>query len=161
MLSKNEETWAKRKCRANAARRIAYALKHRDARLSRLRQREERLAAERAQAERISEARLKQQKSPAQVRRDYRGAARKMLALLKKGPCSDCGNYYPPEAMDFDHRDPELKLVAVSKAIKLGINRLVEEAAKCDLVCSNCHRVRTARRRDGLPAVLPPPEYHI
>lgn len=29
------------------------------------------------------------------------------------------------------------------------VNKLKEEIAKCDLVCSNCHRDRTHRRRNS------------
>ena len=35
---------------------------------------------------------------------------RRVLILeLKSKPCLDCGNVFPPECMDFDHRDPEEK----------------------------------------------------
>lgn len=43
---------------------------------------------------------------------------------------------------DFDHRDPSMKDSNVSKT---QISKLVEEMAKCDLLCANCHRLKTAR----------------
>jgi hypothetical protein len=50
--------------------------------------------------------------------------------------------------MDFDHRDPTAKAYAVARMIgRAGTARILEEVAKCDIVCTNCHRVRTYDRR--------------
>ena len=69
---------------------------------------------------------------------------------LKDRPCMDCGNSYPSCCMDFDHRDAINKLIDVSDAVceNWPMTRVIAEIAKCDLVCSNCHRIRT---RDGRP----------
>jgi hypothetical protein len=90
-------------------------------------------------------------------------ARRQMTINSKRGkPCHDCGGVFHPDAMDFDHRDPSTKVANISELQVLGRRRkLAAEMAKCDLVCSNCHRVRTARRRAGLPATLPEPEFFI
>jgi hypothetical protein len=51
--------------------------------------------------------------------------------------------------MDFDHRDSETKTGNVSNMVKrynAGLARLLDEIAKCDVVCSNCHRLRTHAR---------------
>lgn len=47
--------------------------------------------------------------------------------------------------MDFDHRDPAEKSFNISTAIPSGkgYERVLVEAAKCDIVCANCHRERT------------------
>jgi hypothetical protein len=69
------------------------------------------------------------------------------LRELKSGPCKDCGVQYPYYVMDFDHREDEVKLGLVSKMINSGSKTAaLEEIAKCDLVCSNCHRERTYQR---------------
>lgn len=78
----------------------------------------------------------------------------------------DCGQRFHPAAMDFDHRPGEGKLYTIStmKSTARAAGLLEAELAKCDLVCSNCHRVRTYDRslvRDrpssGLdPDALPP-----
>lgn len=60
-------------------------------------------------------------------------------------PCADCGNSYHPVAMDFDHRPGEVKTKDVAKIFTFAA--VMAEMAKCDLVCSNCHRVRTWKRR--------------
>ena len=47
--------------------------------------------------------------------------------------------------MDFDHIRGK-KLHNVAWLVNVSERRLLEEIAKCDLVCANCHRIRTARR---------------
>src|SRR5690349_12006022 len=62
---------------------------------------------------------------------------------LKNKPCMDCGKFYPPYVMDFDHVRGEKKfdLSRLSgKAVTL------KEITKCELVCANCHRIRTHLR---------------
>lgn len=70
---------------------------------------------------------------------------REHIRLSKAGPCMDCGNSFPPFVMDYDHRDPSAKSMSLADAPKSGWSnkRLEEEIAKCDLVCANCHRIRT------------------
>ena len=51
---------------------------------------------------------------------------------------------FPVYVMDFDHRDPDDKEALISHLVNaLSLRRLVAEMAKCDVVCSNCHRIRT------------------
>jgi hypothetical protein len=70
-----------------------------------------------------------------------------MIRDAKNKPCMDCGLSYPYYVMDFDHRDDEIKLYNVAEMARRGsIQKLEEEIAKCDVVCSNCHRERTFRR---------------
>ena len=68
-----------------------------------------------------------------------------ILRIVKSQPCVDCGKTYPTAVMDFDHRDPADKQCCVSRlmARPSSVTRLIREMAKCDLVCSNCHRIRT------------------
>lgn len=47
--------------------------------------------------------------------------------------------------MDLDHRDPLQKRFELSKQKTCSEKRLLEEIAKCDVVCANCHRERTIR----------------
>lgn len=65
---------------------------------------------------------------------------------LKQKPCMDCGVYYPHYVMDFDHREPSKKLDSINRMINLhsySKKKISKEIGKCDLVCSNCHRIRT------------------
>jgi hypothetical protein len=66
---------------------------------------------------------------------------------LKDVPCADCGRRYPPFVMDFDHRNGEDKTGNISAmAPRWSWSKIAAEVAKCDVVCANCHRMRTARR---------------
>lgn len=65
--------------------------------------------------------------------------------LKAETPCSDCGISYPPYVMDFDHIGDD-KVMAVSKIVQYSRERLIAEIAKCEVVCSNCHRIRTHLR---------------
>lgn len=64
---------------------------------------------------------------------------------LAKG-CMDCGYATHPAALQFDHRPGEVKLFNIGLSITRGREALWAEIAKCDVVCSNCHAVRTAER---------------
>ena len=63
-------------------------------------------------------------------------------------PCADCGGSFPTCAMDFDHRPGETKFMMVTSLVRQHhpISRVIEEMAKCDVVCANCHRIRTRQR---------------
>ena len=70
------------------------------------------------------------------------------IVALKNAPCTDCGQKYPPEAMDFDHvRGRKKKDLAKMVVDMASIEAIKEEIAKCELVCAVCHRIRTANRR--------------
>jgi hypothetical protein len=64
----------------------------------------------------------------------------------KDRPCMDCGVKYPPCVMDFDHVRG-LKVSCLGWMWDAARDKVISEIAKCDLVCSNCHRLRTAVRR--------------
>ncbi len=73
----------------------------------------------------------------------------KEVDKLKDVPCLDCRRTFPPYVMDFDHRPNEEKLFTVSEGIarNVSMRRIMSEIEKCDIVCSNCHRIRTYQRR--------------
>ncbi len=79
--------------------------------------------------------------------KEKRKALRAKVENLKRGwPCEDCREVFDPICMDFDHRPGETKIGSVSSMIWAGEDRVMLEIAKCDLVCSNCHRIRTRDR---------------
>lgn len=78
--------------------------------------------------------------------RQYREARAKFNAL-KDGPCSDCDVRYPPYVMQWDHRDSSQKEFTIGQSTRVAWRRVLAEVAKCDLVCANCHAVRTHERR--------------
>ena len=67
----------------------------------------------------------------------------KRLQAAKNSPCIDCGHQFPPECMDFDHVRGK-KLYKISDIGSLADVKFYAEVAKCEVVCSNCHRIRTA-----------------
>jgi len=61
---------------------------------------------------------------------------------LSKG-CKDCDYKKHHAALDFDHvRGVKLLTVCLAKSI----TQAKKEIKKCDVVCSNCHRIRTYKR---------------
>jgi hypothetical protein len=70
--------------------------------------------------------------------------------LKKDIPCKDCGQIFHPVCMDFDHvRGEKIKGVGLMKNLKR--ERMLKEIEKCELVCANCHRVRTHTRNGAIP----------
>lgn len=66
---------------------------------------------------------------------------------LKKNPCIDCGVQYPCCAMEFDHVRGDKKFnISIAPRKKYSLDRIREEIDKCELVCANCHAVRTKNR---------------
>jgi hypothetical protein len=61
---------------------------------------------------------------------------------LNKG-CECCGYNLFPEALDFDHIDPMQKHCAVGTMCLHSKEFIDKEIAKCRVLCSNCHRVKT------------------
>lgn len=72
---------------------------------------------------------------------------------LKKKACTDCKTCYDPFVMDFDHRDSKDKCYNISFMVSKRMPEalILAELEKCDLVCSNCHRLRTLSRRSLKP----------
>lgn len=83
-----------------------------------------------------------------EYRRERARSQAELLDELRDTPCMDCGARFPPYVMQFDHRDPTTKTQLVSKMIgRAGTARILNEVARCDIVCTNCHRDRTYKRR--------------
>lgn len=83
----------------------------------------------------------------ARLRRLRKG--QEFINWLKDVPCKDCGNRFPPECMDFDHLHSKRRKLA--NMWHFGFETIMKEAAKCEVVCANCHRTRTLLRRNSSP----------
>ncbi len=70
---------------------------------------------------------------------------KKLYSLLLESSCMDCG-IKNPIVLDFDHREQDGKFLSVSELIVRGYgwNKIEKEIDKCDIRCSNCHRIRTS-----------------
>ena len=55
--------------------------------------------------------------------------------------CEICGEDHPA-CIDFHHKNPEEKLGDVSDMVGFAYSedRILQEIAKCNVWCSNCHR---------------------
>ena len=87
--------------------------------------------------------------------RERRQRGKQYVDAIKSQACTDCGVQYPPYVMDFDHVRGE-KLLNLSKLrhSRLAWSRLIAELEKCEVVCSNCHRIRTQLRIERKPVPL-------
>ena len=64
---------------------------------------------------------------------------------LKNKPCLDCRQSFPSYVMQFHHRNPDEKEFDVARAVgsSLSLERILKEIEKCDLLCANCHAIRS------------------
>lgn len=85
---------------------------------------------------------------PRRTRMAYAYPREAWLRSLKTGrPCTDCGRVFAPQVMQWDH------LPQFTKVGDLGDwwagrteQEILDEIAKCELVCTNCHIMRTFAR---------------
>ncbi len=100
-----------------------------------------------------------------------RGRLLKLQAIIARGgKCQDCEIDLTdhPEIADFDHRPDEPRTTTMpSRLAKRNRPAFIAELARCDIVCANCHRIRTkgriedaTERTEGNLAVRPRPSVH-
>ena len=68
-----------------------------------------------------------------------------MFQYLKDKECRDCGNK-DMRVFEFDHlKDKEN---SINEMLRKGWSwkNILKEVSKCDIVCANCHRIRTLTR---------------
>lgn len=63
--------------------------------------------------------------------------------------CTDCGYREHWAALEFDHLPGTEKLMQIADMVRQGKpwSEILAEIEKCEVVCANCHRVRTANRQ--------------
>ena len=64
---------------------------------------------------------------------------------LERG-CADCGYNQHAAALDFDHLPGTEKLFNIGSQLMRTWESILAEIDKCEVVCANCHRIRTAER---------------
>ncbi|HEX7651237.1 MAG TPA: hypothetical protein VF439_00775 [Candidatus Paceibacterota bacterium] len=84
------------------------------------------------------------------VKRNKRRVAAFLEEYKRNGTCTDCGfkGRDFPSVLDFDHTGSGTKKFNVgswSQSV-LSIETVKKEIEKCELVCANCHRIRTSVR---------------
>jgi predicted nucleic acid-binding Zn ribbon protein len=102
-----------------------------------------------------SRCKWKRQRNAVYAYQKTRGLARKnQLLLARGGKCIRCGYARCTRALTFHHRDPASKAFPVDARNCAGRSRevLTAEAAKCDLLCANCHtEVEEEMHLAGMP----------
>ena len=73
--------------------------------------------------------------------------SRKLWELKEESGCIDCGEMYPHYMLEFDHLPGYEKIDSpIRLASRYGMEKALEEVKKCDIVCANCHKIRTWQR---------------
>ena len=69
--------------------------------------------------------------------------------------CLDCKEMYPYWMLDFDHLSDKKFNISSYRQMTNSLEVIKEEIAKCEVVCANCHRIRTFTRKlvDGTDIV--------
>ena len=85
------------------------------------------------------------------LRSQERARARKVQDFIRafkvEHGCADCGYCAHHAALDFDHIDEKQINVCNAKSVQ----QATAEIARCEVVCANCHRVRTFERLQKRP----------
>ena len=68
-----------------------------------------------------------------------------LIEYLSGHPCVDCGES-DIVVLEFDHQRDKVLNVSVLSREGYSLERLKQEIAKCEVVCANCHRRRTAKQ---------------
>ena len=83
----------------------------------------------------------------AKHRRELHKVLEELHLYKEKHGCADCRNHYPHYVLEFDHRPEENKIDVVYRVLRnYGPEAAWNEVAKCDVVCANCHKIRTYQR---------------
>jgi hypothetical protein len=77
---------------------------------------------------------------------------RLLLEFFRSHPCADCGET-DPLVLEFDHLKDKSFNIGHQFASR-SWQAILDEIEKCEVVCANCHRRRTARRQGSTRALL-------
>lgn len=100
-------------------------------------------AARRKHYEKNKQAYKERAKAVTVAMREY------VQAIKEANPCTDCRKHYPYYVMQFDHIGDDKVANVQSLCSKGNWQKLKDEIEKCELVCANCHAVRTWTRSRG------------
>lgn len=78
----------------------------------------------------------------------YEKVTNTLNALKTNKGCQECGYNNSPYALEFHHRNKKFKLNNVSSYFRNSWKKLetiIEEYRKCDILCSNCHKILTQK----------------
>jgi len=97
------------------------------------------------------EVRLKMNKGKRIAHKKLISFRQKVLRRYKllKG-CAYCGYKEHFSALDFDHINKITKIKSVSRLVtdSVSFKKIKNEVRKCNVLCSNCHRIKTYESKD-------------
>ncbi|HBT0444874.1 TPA: hypothetical protein MA058_003532 [Klebsiella pneumoniae] len=73
------------------------------------------------------------------------------IDFLKMQSCKDCGNS-DIRVLEFDHKHDKCFNIS-DKVGQVPLKTLLPEIEKCDIVCANCHKIRTSITQGWLKAL--------
>ncbi len=82
----------------------------------------------------------------------YKAEVKQMVRDYKEAAgCADCKLNFPYYVLEFDHLPGYEKKFNISDMVNGSLARqartqIIEEMSKCEVLCANCHRVRTFSR---------------
>ena len=79
-------------------------------------------------------------------RKRYAANKRWLAEYKLRVGCSDCGYKAHPAPLQFDHVQPYLHARSVSMLSGTARWKIEEEIERCEVVCANCHSIRTSDR---------------
>lgn len=83
----------------------------------------------------------------AKWKKDFKAEAHTYLREAAKDGCKVCGekDYV---CLQFHHINPDTKISTVARMIcdSVSLDKVKEEAAKCEILCANCHMRHTAKQ---------------
>jgi transposase len=87
------------------------------------------------------------EKTNARTERSRTLAKRKIWDIKENSGCVDCKEKYPHYMLEFDHLPEFQKLDSPTNIMhNYSWEKAMEEISKCDIVCANCHKIRTWQR---------------
>lgn len=88
-----------------------------------------------------------QRRNPEMFKAQRRRLYERRISFVREAksvPCTDCGKTFPYYVMQFDHVEGEKKFTIGGGGVMChGLDALIEEIVKCDVVCANCHCIRS------------------
>jgi hypothetical protein len=106
------------------------------------------------QRQRFAKARLTERIPPSWQRRIVMQDVNDLIKMFHG--CADCGWNEWPRGLDWDHvRGTKVTTVAIMIARIGPWSSVLAEMAKCEVVCANCHRLRTKLRGQYRHRTLP------
>ena len=106
---------------------------------------------------------LKRREQRLQTNRDWYALHREKVDAIKRTqPCLDCFRTYPPCVMEYHHTKEDKKDTVSRLLGRRKWSVIQTEIDKCELLCANCHRIRTSldiekKKLSGRPRKYPTP----